>query len=139
MRLESGSVTDFSLTRFKGSYNVYEPRTMDDCTSDNFILGFRDKGIYGLKFCVTNSSGLTAGDMTDEDELLVPASGSYDYFPGNEVQPCLCIYALVKFLNFTRKRRKELSAVKVTMGSSSASSSTPFSSSSSSSSSSSPS
>jgi len=115
MKLESGSVSDFSLTRLKGSYNVYEPRTMDDCTGDNFILGFRDKGIYGLKFCMVNASGLPASDMTDE-ELLVPASGSYDYFPGNEVQPCMCVYALVKFLNFTRKRKKELSAVKVTLG-----------------------
>ena len=49
MKLESGTVSDFSLTRLKGSYNVYEPRTMDDCTGDNLILGFRDKGIYGLK------------------------------------------------------------------------------------------
>ena len=31
---------------------------------------------------MVNASGLQASDMTDE-ELLVPASGSYDYFPGN--------------------------------------------------------
>ena len=30
---------------------------------------------------MVNASGLQASDMTDE-ELLVPASGSYDYFPG---------------------------------------------------------
>ena len=49
MKVESGTVSDFSLTRLRGSYNVYEPRTMDECTGDNLILGFRDKGIYGVK------------------------------------------------------------------------------------------